>query len=267
PDGNTDAWLQIAANGNFSIVFNGHFLGEFTDSSPTIHFLYLERWMKAWGNDLSVHVQGLTALPTLIGEISFLSGGAEVSSIVSDHAWILPTSRFATTIGAYNYAGDHWGLPSKMSSPAGLPSVEATRRTIAGVTLMLAITSATFLGWIWFGRMLAKRHKWDRQRALGIDATLHLPALVATLTLLLLRYDSRLRPDAPVRVEFFLGLLALLVVPRLLAWASRKQPDPSRVLTWEKWRGWVSQNGFWIALGVIVLCSLAMRLHGLTTFS
>src|SRR5262249_7035050 len=93
------------------------------------------------------------------------------------------------------------------------------------------------------------------------------PALVATLTLLLLRYDIRLRPDAPVRVEFFLGLLALLVVPRLLAWASRKQPDPSRVLTWEKWRGWVSQNGFWIALGVIVLCSLAMRLHGLTTFS
>jgi len=267
PDGNTDAWLQIAANGNFSIVFNGHFLGEFTDSSPTIHFLYLERWMKAGGNDLSVQVQGLIALPTLIAEISFLSGGAEVSSIVSDHAWILPTSRFATTIGAYNYAGDHWGLPSKMSSPAGLPSVEATRRTIAGVTLMLAITTATFLVWIWSGRMLAKRHKWDRQRALGIDATLHLPALVATLTLLLLRYDIRLRPDSPVKVDFFLGLVAVLILPRLLAWASRKQPDPSLFLTWERWRGWASQNGFWIALGVIVLCSLAMRLHGLTTFS
>ena len=40
PNGNTDAWLQIAANGNFSVIFNGHFLGDFTDSSPMIHFLH-----------------------------------------------------------------------------------------------------------------------------------------------------------------------------------------------------------------------------------
>jgi len=133
PNGNTEAWLQIAANGNFSVIFNGHFLGDFTDSSPTIHFLHLKRWMKAWGNNLSIQVQGLDALPTLIAEISFLSGGVEAGSIVSDHDWVLPSSRIATTIGSYNYAGEHWGLPSKMASPAGLPSVEATRQPIAGV--------------------------------------------------------------------------------------------------------------------------------------
>src|SRR5881398_2293105 len=223
PNGNTEAWLQIAANGNFSVIFNGHFLGHFTDSSPTIHFLYLKRWMKAWGNDLSIQVQGLDALPTLIAEVSFLSGGAEAGSIVSDHDWVLPSSRLATTIGSYNYAGEHWGLPPKMASPARLPSVEATRRTIAGVPLMLIVAAAVFLGWIWSGSLLAKRHKWEMARALGIDATLHLPALVATATLLLLRYDIRLRPDSPVKVEFFLGLVALLILPRLLAWASRKE--------------------------------------------
>ncbi len=236
PNGNTEAWLQIAANGNFSVILNGHFLGDFTDSSPMIHFLHLKRWMKPWGNDLSIQVEGLDALPTLIAEISFLSSGAEADSILSDHNWMLPGSRLATTIGSYNYAGDHWGLPSKTNSPAGLASVEATHRTIAGIILMLLVVAAVFLGWTWSGRLLAKRHGWEMGRALGIDATLHLPALVATLTLLLLRYDIRLRPDSPVKVDFFLGLVAILI------------------------------NGFWIALGLIVLCSLAMRLHGLTTF-
>src|SRR5947208_945636 len=266
PDGNTAAWLQIAANGNFSVNFTGHFLGDFTDSSPTIHFLHLKRWMKAWGNDLSIQVQGLDALPTLIAEISFLSGGVEAGSIVSDHDWVLPSSRIATTIGSYNYAGEHWGLPSKLASPAGLPSVEATRQTIAGVPLMLIVAAAVFLGWIWSGSLLAKRHKWEMARALGIDATLHLPALVATATLLLLRYDIRLRPDSPVNVEFFLELVGVLILPRLLAWASRKEPAPFLFSAWERWRGWASQNGFWLALGVIVLAALAMRLHGLTTF-
>ena len=267
PNGNTEAWLQIAANGNFSVIFNGHFLGDFTDSSPMIHFLHLKRWMKPSGNDLSIQVEGLDALPTLIAEISFLSGGADAGSIVSDHDWMLPGSRLATTIGSYNYAGDHWGLPSKTGSPAGLASVEATHRTIAGIILMLLVVAAVFLGWIWSGRLLAKRHEWEMGRALGIDATLHLPALVATSILLLLRYDIRVRPDSPVKVEFFFGLVAMLTLLRLLAWASRKKPDTSQFLAWESWRGWASRNGFWIVLGVIVLASLAMRLHGLTTFS
>jgi len=266
PNGNTEAWLQIAANGNFSVILNGHFLGDFTDSSPMIHFLHLKRWMKPWGNDLSIQVEGLDALPTLIAEISFLSSGAEADSILSDHNWMLPGSRLATTIGSYNYAGDHWGLPSKTNSPAGLASVEATHRTIAGIILMLLVVAAVFLGWTWSGRLLAKRHGWEMGRALGIDATLHLPALVATLTILLLRYDIRLRPDSPVKVDFFLGLVAILILPRLLAWASWKQQAPSLFSAGERWRGWASQNGFWIALGLIVLCSLAMRLHGLTTF-
>jgi hypothetical protein len=266
PDGNTEAWLQIAANGNFSVIFNGHFLGDFTDSSPMIHFLRLKRWMKAWGNDLSIQVEGLDALPTLITEVSFLSGGAVAGSIVSDHDWVLPSSRLATTIGSYNYAGEHWGLPPKTASAAGLPSVEATRQTVAGIALMLIVAAAIFLGWIWSGSLLAKRRKWEMARALGIDATLHLPALVATATLLLLRYDIRLRPDSPVKVEFFLGLVAVLILPRLLAWASRKEPAPSLFSASERRLGWARHNGFWLALGVIVLASLAMRLHGLTTF-
>jgi Dolichyl-phosphate-mannose-protein mannosyltransferase len=266
PNGNTDAWLQVAANGNFSVIFNGHFLGDFTDSSPMIHFLHLKRWMKAWENDLSIQVHGLDALPALIADVSFLSGGADVGSIVSSHDWMLPSSRFATTIGSYNYAGEHWGLPPKMVSPAGLPSVEATHQTIVGIALMLILAAAVCLGWIWSGSRLAKRHNWEMARALGIDATLHLPALVATATLLLLRYDIRLRPEAPVRVEFFLGLLALLILPRLPAWARRKEPAPSLFSAWERWHGWGSRNGFWLALGVIVLAALAMRLHGLTAF-
>src|SRR4030095_10054475 len=128
------------------------------------------------------------------------------------------------------------------------------------------VAGAVFLGWIWSGNRLAKRHNWEMARALGIDATLHLPALVATATLLLLRYDIRLRPESPVRIEFFFGLLALLILPRLAAWARRKDPAPSLFFAAETWRGWASRNGFWLALGMIVLAALAMRLHGLTAF-
>ncbi len=81
PNGNTDAWLQIAANGNSSVIFNGHFVGSFTDSSPVIHFLHLKRWMKDRGNDLSIQVQGLDALPTLIAEVSFLSSDSRVARL------------------------------------------------------------------------------------------------------------------------------------------------------------------------------------------
>ena len=66
-----------------------------------------------------------------------------------------------------------------MASPAGLPSVEATHQTIAGIALMLILAAGVFLGWIWSGRRLAKRHNWEMARALGIDATLHLPAASA----------------------------------------------------------------------------------------
>lgn len=267
PNGNTDAWLQIASNGSSSVVLNGHFLADFSDSSPMIHFLHLKRWMKASGNHLSIQVQGLDALPTLIAEVSFLSGGAEAGSILSDHEWALPNSRFATVIGSYNYAGEHWGLPPKMAAPAGLASVEATRQTIAGIALMLIIAVAVFVGWIWSATLLAKRHNWERTRALGIDAILHLPTLVATAALLLLRYDIRLRPESPVKIEFFLLLVAVLILPRLLAWATRKEPAPPLFSTWDRWRGWASQNGFWLALGVIVLAAFAMRLHDLTAFS
>jgi hypothetical protein len=266
PNGNTDAWLQIAANGHYSVILNGHFLGDFTDSSPMIRFLHLKRWMKPWGNDLSIQVRGLDALPALIAEVSFLSGGVEAGSIVSDHDWMLPSSRPATTIGSYNYAGEHWGVPPKMNVPVELSSVEATHRSILGIVFTFLVAAAVFLGWMRSGSLLAKRNEWEMARSLAIDATLHLPALVATATLLLLCYDIRFRPESPVRAEFFIGLVALLILPRLLVWARRKKPAPSVFSAWERWRGWASQNGFWLALGVIVLAALAMRLHGLTAF-
>ena len=267
PHGITDAWLQIAANGNFSVIFNGHFLGDFTDSSPVTHFLHLKRWVKALGNDLSIQVRGVGTLPALIGEVSFLSGGDEAASIVSDQNWMLPSSRRATIIGSYNYAGDHWGLPPKTSVPVELSSVEATRQSILSIVLRLLVAASVFLIWMQSARLLAKTKGWEMARALAIDATLHLPALVATATLLLLRYDIRFRPESPVRAEFFIGLVALLILPRLFVWARREKPALSRFSAWERWRGWANQNGFWLALGLIVLGSLAMRLHNLTAFS
>ena len=267
PHGITDAWLQIAASGNYSVIFNGHFLGDFTDSSPIIRFLHLKRWMKAWGNDLSIQVRALDGLPTLIGEVSFLSGGAEAASIGSNHEWTLPSSRFATTIGSYNYAGDHWGFPPKTSGPVELSGVEATHQSILGILFMVLVAAAVFLIWTRSASILARRNGWEMAQSLGIDATLHLPALIAAATLLLLRYDVRFRPESPVKAEFFLGLVALLILPRLFVWARRKKPALPTFSTWEGWRGWASQNAFWLALSVIVLGSLAMRLHNLTAFS
>jgi hypothetical protein len=268
PNGNTEAWLQVAANGSYSVVFNGHFLGTFDDSSPVTQFVNLKRWMKPRENDLSIQVRAIDALPALIAEVSFLSSDARVaSSIGSDHRWMVPDSRFAISAGSYNYAGEHWGLPPKTVSAAGVPGVQATHETIFGIALMLIIAAAIFWGWISSGNLLAKRNNWEIARALGIDATLHLPALVATATLLLLRYDIRFRPDAPIRIGFFFGLIALLVIPRLPVWARGREPLLSERSTWATWQRWISRNGFRLALGGIVICALAMRLHNLTAFS
>ncbi len=132
---------------------------------------------------------------------------------------------------------------------------------------MLIVAMAVSLGWIWSGNLRAKRNNWERARALGIDATLHLPALVATATLLLLRYDIRFRPDSPVRVGFFLALVALLVIPRVPIWARRREPVLPERSAWDTWHRWASHNGLWLALGAIVIGALAMRLHNLTAFS
>ncbi len=266
PNGNSEAWLQVAANGAYSVILNGHFLGDFSDSSPTIQFLHLKRWIKTRDNDLSIQVRALDALPALIAEISFLSDDARAGSIGSDHNWMLPGSRFPTISGAYNYSGHHWGPPPKSATPAELSSVEATHVEILGIALMLVVAAAVFVSWMGSGDLLSRRNDWEMARSLGIDATLHLPALVATATLLLLRYDVRFRPESPVRIEFFLGLIALLILPRMLVRARRKQPLPSARSTWDAWRAWASRYGFWLALGAIVLGGCVVRLHGLTTF-
>ena len=267
PDGNSEAWLQIASNGTYSLILNGHFLGDFSDPAPTIQFLYLKRWIKTKANDLLIQVQTTDSSPAIISEISFLSDGARAASIVSDHDWLLPNSRLPTIIGAYNYSGDRWGLPPKLITPANLSSIEATRQQILGILFMLAFAAAVLLAWRWSSRLISTGDRWEIDRALGIDAALHLPALVAATTLLLLRFDVRLRPESPVSVPFFIGLIALLILPRIFAffWVKRREPSRS-VLMVEGGRGWANRYGFWIALGAIVLGSFVIRLQGLTTF-
>lgn len=266
PNGITEAWLQVAANGDYSVVLNGHFLGDFTDSPPMIQTLHLKRWMKSTGNDLSIRVRGLDALPALVADISFLSKGARAGLIVSDQDWLLPNSRFASVIGSYNYWGKRWGIPPKTPTPAEVSSVELTHQEILGVAFLLLVATGFFIIWIRSGGQLSKQSDWGMERSLGLDAISHLPALVATAVLLLLRYDIRFRPESPLKAEFFLGLIALLILPRLLVWARRKQPLQSTPTAWDTSRGWVKRYGFWLVLGVIVLGGFIVRLHGLTTF-
>ncbi len=265
--GNRDTWLQIASTGACSVILNGHYLGSFNDAAPTVKLINVRRWIKAVGNSLLVRVQSPDSPPAIISEVSFLSGGAKVGAVVSDNKWRLPDSEAATVVGSYNYTGDRWGPPAKMSVPTELSDVEVTHEQITGISFMLAFAALVVLVWLWFGRFLS-RNEIEAERLLGVDAALHLPALVATTTLLLLCNDIRLRPDAPINGGFFLGLVVLLILPRLLTFFCREREEPVPVaLPRRDRRGlWAQGYGFWVALGLIVLGGLVIRLHNLSIF-
>lgn len=269
-DGSSDAWLQIASNGGYTVILNNHLIGDFNDTTPIIQLLHVKRWLRGRNNELLVQTRTLSGAPAIVAEISFLSDEARAGSISSDENWTLPDSKSATAAGSYNfnYSGDEWGFPPKMNVPAGPTGIQAMREEIWGVALMITLAAAIVGLWGWWSRLLSARKDWSMERSLGLDAALHLPALVTTATLLLLRYDIRLRPDSPINVGFFLGIIALLISPRLLPmlWTTREERRPIGFTLPGVRREWISRYGFFIALGVIVLASLIMRVHGLTTF-
>ncbi|MEO8440591.1 MAG: glycosyltransferase family 39 protein [Spartobacteria bacterium] len=267
-NGARDAWLQIASDGAFSVILNGHYLGNFTDAVPSVKLINLRSWIRPKGNELLVQVQTPDSAPALIAEISFLSGQAKVGAINSDATWQLPNARNAATIGVYNYTGDRWGIPGKVGIPVALSAVEAMQQQINGWVFILISVSAVLLLWFWFGNFLARRRHEQSEQMLGVDATLHLPVLVATLALLLVRFDIRFRPDALINGGVFLALVAVLLLPRLLAifWEGGVRPVQSLIAERREWSQWAKRHGFWIALGLIGLAGFIVRLRDLNTF-
>ena len=271
------AWLEVAANGNYSVTLNGHWLGDFDQVEPELQFIYLRPFIKPQENELTIRVRATNQLAFLLAEVTVLDQNGRLigQRLGTDSTWSIvgdngAKSQPAQEIGRLNYSGDRWGVPPRGASAAGLSYPEATYQTIRGWLVLVLTTAGLYLAWRLSAAILALGKKYRPEDALSFDSLVHLPVLLLTAILLLLRFEIRLRPESAIRPEFFFGLLAILAVLHLVVWVlpgprqveAPKQPatGPSRRTFWQKY-------GFRCTLGLIVLFAFGLRLYGINTFS
>ena len=275
-DSSRQAWLEVAANGNYTVTLNGHWLGDFDQIVPTLQFIYLEPFIKRQGNELVIRVRANNQLAFLIAEITTLeeSGRLINQRLGTDSTWAMVgdnsvKSQPAQDIGRLNYFGDRWGVPPRESAVAGLSYPETTYQMIKGWLLLALTVTGVYLFWRLSAGLLVLRREYLREKALGFAAMVHLPVLLLTAILLLLRFDIRLRPEWAIRQEFFIFLLGMLVALHIAVWLFPGQrPIESRAhkTTHPGGRTFWQRHGFAFTLGLIVLFAFGLRLYGINTF-
>jgi hypothetical protein len=288
--GGTQTWLQIAASCSYTVMLNGHWLedhvpmspvGLYSPVPPSIQFVWLQPWLRLHDNELVIRAQAIDSAPLVIGQISFLSDRRQVlGSIGTDQSWtasdvksqVIPGQvRQAQTIKAIQYTGDRWGEPPRVALVAPLSMTETTYQNIRGTLMLVGVAVAVLGFWLFSGWMLAMRKDYRLGDALCFDALLHVPVLLAVPILLLLRFDVRLHPEAPMRPEFFFLLLALIVVLRLVAWLlplprRKRQTTPAALVKGFSLAQMWSKHWFGIALGIIVIFAFYQRVIGINAF-
>ncbi|MBV8099718.1 MAG: glycosyltransferase family 39 protein, partial [Verrucomicrobia bacterium] len=283
--GDKQTWLQVAANGSYSVILNGHWLedyvpvstvGPYSPAPISFQFVWLQPWLRAKGNELTVRVQSLDSAPVLIGQISFLSARNEIlASLKTDGSWSASDVmhqagqgqlRSVQTMREIQYAGDRWGVPPESPLTGSLSTTETTYRTLQGI-LVLAIVVVGICGlWLLSAWLLALRWDYRMGDALCFDAVLHTPLLFLVPLLLLLRFDVRLRPESPMQPQFLFGMIGLIIVLRLLAWCL---PLPRKIGGPRQSHGianWLVKHWFGIALGLVVILSFYLRVIGINAF-
>jgi hypothetical protein len=275
-DASRQAWMEVTANGSYSVSLNGHWLGDFDQIEPELQFVYLQPFIKPYGNELAIRVRASNQIAFLIAEVTTLDqSGKPIGQVLgTDSTWTMvgdngAKSQPAQEIGRLNYSGDRWGVPPRETAVAGLSYPEVTYQTVRGWLVLVLTAAGVYLLWRLAAGVLALARKYEPEDALSFDALVHLPVLLLTAILLLLRFDIRLRPESAIRQEFFFGLLVILVLLHLAAWVlpgprrieapSQPSRSPSRRTFWQR-------NGFACALGFIVLFAFGLRLYGINTF-
>jgi hypothetical protein len=274
--GTRQAWLEVAANGDYTVTLNGRWLGDFSRSEPALQFVYLTPFLRAGGNDLAIRVRVNNQLALLLAEVAMtdVNGKLVAPPLGTDDSWSVVGdnvrgSEPAQEIGRLNYAGDHWGVPPRLTSVAGLSYPEGTRQTLKGWFVLLITAAGVLILWRLLSGLLGVAKKYQPGEALSFDALTHLPVLLLTAVLLLLRFDVRLRPESAIRLEFFFCLLLLLVGVRLVLWVlpgPRHAQSAIRQRRRAAGRTFCQKYGFALALTLIVLFGFGLRLYGINSF-
>lgn len=283
--GAKESWLQVAANGSYSVILNGHWLedyvpvtslGPYNPAPISLQFVWLQPWLRLKDNELTVRVQSLDTAPLLIGQISLLSGSNEVlQAIGTDEKWTASDVRSRVAPGPLRhvlamkdiaYSGGRWGVPPQLPLAAPLSTTENTSRTSSGILILSLVVVGGCGLWLLSAWLLAIRQDYRFGDALCFDAVLHTPILLLVPLLLLLRYDVRLRPETPMQPEFFFGLAALIVVLRLFAWflpVPHKIGKPKQRFQLSQW---LTKHWFGVGLGLIVVFAFYQRVIGINAF-
>jgi len=190
-----------------------------TVSVPTLQGYDVTRWMHAGENEIVVRVRADNTPALMLADLSTATRGGELRA-VTDQTWTeLPGGEEARELGADGAAPWGW-LPQ---APAQLlPQTPAADLVKYGpwAATMAGVMVALVLLWGVMGRILSRVAGVPLDRALAVDATMHVPMLAGLLVCWLLTFDVRLDVDWCYKPMIIAGALVVLVAGRVLAMAA-----------------------------------------------
>ena len=253
-----EAWLKVAANGNYLVAINGRPLVQRFGEAGWIDGINATDWFHAGENEVRVRVRTNTGAPELLAQIS--AGRAGESLVMSAAPWTADDSA-ATVLANYGERprGD---LQSRVVKLQPLPGDE-WRDALRWAAVFGGSFAVVLGAWFLFGWAHAKLGRESFADGLRRDAVAHLPVAVFLSALLLLAQDLRCAEDRWFTSAVMMLALGTLLVSKLLLLAAGSRFSAGELL--KNARNW--RPALAAALAGIVVAGFFLRLHGVADVS
>ncbi len=245
--------------------------------APVLLAYDISGWTHAGANSIVVRVNAVSDTAMLLAAIR--SDGQGETQVYGTNAEDWRTVIFDPTgnqqppaipLVVGSYGGPPWGpLPQVVADPQILPG-SITRATHQWAATIIVVMFCVFALSISAALICQPLTGCTFEQLLSYDAILHLPMLAAAAILQLLAFDVRFPVNWCYSFEITIGLIALLLVSKLMLLFARPatadQPDLALV---NRPAGMLDPAPYWflIALGVVTVVGLILRAHNLTALS
>ena len=275
-----DGWLQISSTGKNKVLLNGHVVADSSQQSDvadsssdtSIHFFWIQPWLKAGSNDLVVRVDDPRESPTLLAQLSYQDGAGGIHHAVSDGTWnvqgLTGFEEKAVDLGLLTYNGKTTlSLPPRQNYPTPFAASTISNQAIEGWFWGIAVAVIVLIVHLLVSDRMVARGTLPATQALSLDAILHLPVLLLLGVLALLNYDADLQPEW-LSNSAWLGLILAAWVG-LRWWVLRRldKKEEAPVAGVPPFFAWIGAEGFTLALATVTFIAFALRLAGIDLFS
>ena len=281
PFGSRDGWLQVASIGENQVTVNGQNIADSTMAdgnnpngksaaivSRRFHFYYIQPWLHSGTNRVSIRVNRFNEPPAMMAQISFRDSGGHFVNIAPNEGWQIDPFEGVARKAIYSPTVNDMGTIVAMPYELNVPSLyldSVYSRAFLYQSLLGSLIAAGFFG---LHLLVTQRllRNGDRMRAIGLDALLHVPVLIALFLLYLLRGDAHVRPDWPLQPAWLWLILVLWLVLRWLTVTELSRPRVTA--RQDRWfSAWLGGRGFGLVLIAITVLSFSFRVVGLNRFS